>query len=900
MQTKTQNPPPRAPRPWVWLAATTLGLILAVYGVARVLIDGSFERLERQEVQRSVALVTQALETDNVQIEIVSRDYARWDDMYDFVSSLDPAFADGNFNQAGLTEQDIDLAAVFLPNGTVRFSVERQGEEYYLPARKPTRQELEAAWGTMLKSADVEGGIRYLWLAGRPMIVTLHQITHSDRSGPYAGSLLFARAIEADDLARLSARSKLPVMLAPVADASALAAVPEQVRSRIETWQAESPALQLPVSDTQVSGYTVVDGLDGAPGLVLGTRIARSVLLQGRQTRTGVVAAVGVLVTLFAILANLLLTRNARAARAARANEARYRAVLSGAEESILLFDPETRRIVEVNAALERLAARSSAQLVGATVDELFDRSGSHASFEQVRLAALETREPREAQLRRPDGTLLDVELTVSLLASEAEHLNCLIVRDVSPRKRAEEQQRAHHRSLEHLAHHDALTGLPNRLYLNRRLPELLESARREQGSLGLCYLDFDHFKTVNDLAGHHVGDQLLKEFARLLQEQVRPRDMVFRMGGDEFVIISRSERANASFEALASRIVAALQVPMRVGARSIPATASIGVCAYPRDAADVVTLLQCADLALYGAKRSGRNRYQCFEPAMVDQTRERIALEQELRRAVEGEGIIIHLQPIVELSTRRVVGFEALARWTHPELGEIPPARFIPVAEESGLISELGVRVLRLAATHLAQWRRAGLEVVPIHVNVSARQFERGSLAEQVTGIAREFQLPTTLLHIELTESAVMSTQERHVEALRQLRQAGIRVSIDDFGTGYSSLAYLKHLPIDYLKIDRSFVNDMTHDANDEAIVAAVIGMAQKLRMQVIAEGVETEEQADRLRALGCEYAQGYHFGKPLPAEHCARFLEELAQRDNYSETLRLRVIDGRKPPRS
>lgn len=880
--------------PGLRVLAVTVILIAAIYAVAIVVIDGSFGRLEQKEIERSVELVAKTLEADNTQIEIVSRDYARWDDMYQFVTEPTADFIDQNFSQAGLTEMGIDITAIIDTAGRVVFSVERQndGDRYFQPAPDATRAELELARDRLIGISDEVGGIRYLWMAGRPFIVSVHKVTHSDRSGPSNGYLLFARALDADVVARLSETSKQPLVLAPVADSAAMNALSATVRSwaagaRNRDW------LSLPVSEASIEGYTVVADIAGNAGLVLGTAIARDVLSYGKRTRQAVVGAVALLVALAATLFLLLLRRAARAAASARANEARYRAVVSNASEAIVVFDCGTRRILESNAGLERLTGRPLVRLLETPIDDLFDRRVG-PKFESVRVNALTQNSSQEARLLTAHGSLVDVELSISPLSVDQPTQNCLIVHDISHRKQAEDQLRAHHRSLEHLAHHDSLTGLPNRLYLNSRLPDLLEETRAEGGVLGLFYLDFDHFKRVNDLAGHHVGDQLLQAMAGRLKNQVGARDLVIRMGGDEFVIISRSADRPSAFESLARRIIDALQVPVRISEQTIPAAASVGVCVFPNDAGDVVGLLQCADLALYSAKRQGRNRYQFFELSMVEQTRARVALEHELRHALETDAIGIHLQPIVELATRRVVGFEALARWTHERLGEIPPARFVPVAEESGLIADLGLRTLKLAARQLVEWRARDLEIVPIHINVSAKQFDRGRLAEQILEVAHANAIAPELLHVELTESTVMSGHRSNVEALHQLRDAGIRVSVDDFGTGYSSLSYLKHLPIDYLKIDRSFVRDMGRDPNDEAIVAAIISMAQRLKLHVIAEGVETADQAERLQALGCEYAQGYYFGRPMRAEQCANLLRELERRERYSETLRLRVIDG------
>jgi diguanylate cyclase (GGDEF)-like protein len=447
-------------------------------------------------------------------------------------------------------------------------------------------------------------------------------------------------------------------------------------------------------------------------------------------------------------------------------------------------------------------------------------------------------------------------------------------------------------RRIAHLAHHDALTGLPSRLHLLSRLPRLLSRAARKDCQLALLYVDVDHFKNVNDSRGHGTGDVLLRVIASRLKHAVASRDLVVRMGGDEFVVVAYDVADRAAAESVARRLRDAVSTPIEANDAPMSITVSIGISMYPEDGLDPEVLLKHADIALYQAKEQGRNNHQIFSPDMNVRVMERVALEQALRHAIGTEQLFVEYQPIVDIATGCIAGLEALARWRHPELGLVPPVRFIPVAEQSGAIVELGTSVLRQVAAQLAQWNAEGLPVVPVSINVSSQQFARGRLQDLVESVAREHGIDPSFLCIEITESAVMRDIEQHLGSLHALRRLGAKIAVDDFGTGYSSLAYLKHLPIDALKVDRSFVRDMATDTNDAAIVTAIVRMARSLGLRTVAEGVETVEQLEQLRALGCELAQGYYFGRPMAASRYPTLLGELNSEPAKSDTVQRRVL--------
>jgi diguanylate cyclase (GGDEF)-like protein len=450
-------------------------------------------------------------------------------------------------------------------------------------------------------------------------------------------------------------------------------------------------------------------------------------------------------------------------------------------------------------------------------------------------------------------------------------------IREGAILRRIEEQLLEKQQRLDHLAHHDPLTGLPNRLYLAARLPDAIAAAQGRSQSLAVLFLDLDRFKHINDTRGHETGDKLLQEVATRIRTVVRANDLVVRMGGDEFVVVLEHVRGYEQVNETAARINTALSEPFLIDGRPIVTTTSIGVSLYPRDGADAGSLLRLSDTAMYQAKERGRNNFQVFSPVMDRKLKERVAVETSLRAAIQAGHLDVHYQPVLDVRTRRVVALEALVRWRHPRNGLIAPARFIPVAEETGLIVPIGEFVLQRAMQDVAAWRDDGAEVVPIAINVSARQLRGHDLRRQILDLSAVHGLSPTVLQIELTESAMIDegrggdAAEDIVDALREL---GVGISIDDFGTGYSSLSYLKRWPVDTLKIDRSFVRDLVTDSSDYAIVGAIIAMARHLQIEVVAEGVEGWPQLEALRRLGCRYAQGFLFAAPQPASECRRLL--------------------------
>ena len=563
-----------------------------------------------------------------------------------------------------------------------------------------------------------------------------------------------------------------------------------------------------------------------------------------------------------------------------RGSDTARQAVFEQWPTTALVLDPATLRIVAANPAALRNTGYSLEEVRKLPFTELFSAEG--AADERVLIARLQdstARAPIEMRQRCKDGSLLNVEATAHRLTLDDRPVLAVTVHDVTVRRVVESQMLQRHQHLDHLAHHDQLTGLPNRLFLAAHLPDALAEAKEKGMQLAVLFLDLDRFKHVNDSRGHETGDKLLKTVAQRVRSTMRSQDLVVRMGGDEFVVVIKDIKTTDKVNEAAERINQALCAPMVVDGRTLVTTVSIGVALYPRDGIDMGELLRHSDTAMYQAKDRGRNNFQLFSPAMDRRLKERIAVEASLRTALQTRQLEVHYQPIVDIETHRVAAMEALMRWRHPTQGFVRPERFVRIAEEAGLIIPIGDFVLQRAVEDMVRWRQQGAELVPVAINVSAVQLQRANLAESIARLTKEHGLAPTMLQVEITESAVFERREARAreaaqDTVAKLRELGVHIAIDDFGTGYSSLSYLKRWRVDTLKIDRSFVRDLVTDMSDLAIVSAIIAMARHLHIEVVAEGIEGWPQLEKLRALGCSYAQGYLFARPAAPEECVRHL--------------------------
>lgn len=538
--------------------------------------------------------------------------------------------------------------------------------------------------------------------------------------------------------------------------------------------------------------------------------------------------------------------------------------VLESTHEAVVITDHEAR-VLEVNPAFCCITGYTAAEVVGRKPG--FWKSQHHDDAFYARLwETLQSEGFWQGEIwnRRRNGEVYPTWQTISAVRDERGEIThyVSVFTDISELVESRSQ-------LLHLAQHDTLTDLPNRLLYLDRLRHALERARRDQQRLAVLFLDLDRFKHINDSLGHAVGDRLLVEVALRLRSAVRSEDTVARMGGDEFILLIEDLRQEADAAQLAQKLLQVMAAPFHLEGHEFFVTSSIGISLYPRDGADAETLVRNADAAMYRAKAQGRNAYAFYTEALTHSALERVQIETELRQALARGELTVHYQPQVELASGRLVGAEALLRWQHPRLGMVSPERFVPIAEDTGLIIDIGAWVLTEACRQAQAWREAGLLLDSIAVNVAGPQIQRGDIVATVERALAESGLPAQHLELEVTEGFIMGQAESAIGVLDALSRLGVRLAIDDFGTGYSSLAYLKRLPIDKLKVDRSFVRDLPADEEDAAIAAAVIALGRSLGLTVIAEGVETAAQRDFLLARHCDQAQGWYYGRPVPPEH-------------------------------
>ena len=551
----------------------------------------------------------------------------------------------------------------------------------------------------------------------------------------------------------------------------------------------------------------------------------------------------------------------------------RFKNVLDNTLDVIYMFESESLRFVYVNQGAILSMGYSKEELLGMTVFQIKPLI-TEQEYRKIIVPLIEREQPSlryETVHRRKDGTDFPVNIFLQLVKQgDGSSLFVAITRDITEKKKSDDfiwQQ----------ANFDTLTGLPNRRMLYDRLAQEIKKSHRSGLPMALLLLDLDHFKQVNDTLGHAQGDVLLVEAARRIAECVRKSDTVARLGGDEFtVILSEMEDVN-SVGRIAQNIIERIAAPFQLLQESTYVSASMGITLYPNDAQDVDTLMKNADQAMYVAKNSGRNRFSYFTAVLQESAQTRMHLISDLRKALPGKQLVVYYQPIVEMASGKIHKAEALLRWQHPERGMVNPAQFIPLAEESGLIHEIGDWVFHEAARELKRWRELFVPEFQISVNKSPVQFRKdGSDCVSWPSYLRAMDLPGHSLVIEITEGLLLNAEINVTENLLAFRDAGVQVALDDFGTGYSSLSYLKKFDIDYLKIDQSFVRNLQDDPDDQALCEAIIVMAHKLGLKVIAEGVETEQQRDLLAAYGCDYAQGWLYSKAIPAGEFEALLQE------------------------
>jgi diguanylate cyclase (GGDEF)-like protein/PAS domain S-box-containing protein len=542
-------------------------------------------------------------------------------------------------------------------------------------------------------------------------------------------------------------------------------------------------------------------------------------------------------------------------------------AVFENTAEGVIITDTQPR-IIAVNRAFTEITGFTEEEVLGKPPN--IRRSGKHDSdFYQALWDSLNQTDRWRGEIwnRRKNGEINPEWMTISAVYDDQGEISnyVAVFTDITAIKTSEAK-------LEYLAHHDPLTNLPNRLVINDRITHAVERSQRSGQKVAVLFLDLDRFKNINDTLGHPVGDQLLQEASNRIRTALRQGDTLGRLGGDEFIVVIEEFDHINEVEHTAEKLLHTMTAPFSIQQHELYLGVSIGISLFPDDGSEVATLIRNADTAMYRAKEQGRNNFHFYTSDMTAEATERLSLESALRHAVEGNELLLHYQPQIDLTSRKIIGAEALVRWQHREHGLIPPDKFIPLAEETNLILQIGEWVLKTACQQTVQWLKDGMQLQQISVNISSIQVQRGNLVKLVQKTLDETGLDPAMLELEITESVLMSNPEFVKKVLGELRALGVGLAVDDFGTGYSSLSYLKSFPLNSLKIDRSFVRDLPDDKDDEAITKAVIALGHTMQLRIVAEGVETQAQQDFLINQGCELAQGYFYSRPVPADEFSR----------------------------
>jgi diguanylate cyclase (GGDEF)-like protein/PAS domain S-box-containing protein len=547
-----------------------------------------------------------------------------------------------------------------------------------------------------------------------------------------------------------------------------------------------------------------------------------------------------------------------------------FRTAMDVTADAIILVNRSSVRFIEFNAATTTMLGYSRDELMQLSPEAMTGTSRNKllGLYDDI-ICGQFADQLIETQLRRKDGSLVQVEIRRQAYRSDEDWIIVGVIRDITERKEADKR-------LLHMAHYDALTGLPNRTLFYSTLQSALAQAEERGWQIAVLFIDLDHFKNVNDTLGHATGDALLCQISNRLMHCVRIRDTVGRLGGDEFGLILVMEDGQKGATAAVDKIREVLRDPFYLNNHEIPVTVSIGITLYPDDDSSPDTLIKYADTAMYRAKKAGRDNYRFFTTQMNTDVLARLELETALRKAVENQEFILHYQPKIRLSDGSVCGLEALLRWQRPGHGLVSPYAFISILEDTGMIVRVGSWVIATVCKQIAAWQHSGIGPVPVAVNISGRQFNEGELESEVINALAENRIAPRLLELELTESSLMDNTEQTITSLKQLRGHGVTISIDDFGTGYSSLSYLRRFPIDKLKIDIAFIREVTTNPEDAAIALTIIHLAHSLKLEVIAEGVETQEQLDFLLRNQCDQIQGYLFSPPLGLQAIEQLLRD------------------------
>jgi diguanylate cyclase (GGDEF)-like protein/PAS domain S-box-containing protein len=870
----------------IWLAGAAVLLLLLLGSI--VLSQREWREraslLERENLGLQLAQVARELTAQSERLAERTRELADSDAVIRLLQdTLDPSAE--RLELADESRRNLDALLVLSASRAVRFSVTVTDGQLSEQPPGPALMQLVESFATSAQT--VNRGSQLMTFSDDRWIVVRPVIGHA--SPTVMGWVAASRALSPGLIAQL-ANSVGGTLSAQPAEAFDSAAPKPDGAFGVTTQ----------LSGKDGSGFAVLRDAGGRAVRVLRLTRATSASVSSFSAREPAGGAGDMLTGLLMLLtiAAIIVLALRRIFRHQRSVDARYKALIDQANDGIVIVDSHTYQVLYTNPAFLGRLGYSNEEAQSLTLTDIF--ADHEATPESVlsRLIEADSQMALTMQQRCKNGAFFDTEVRCNALDVDGRDVLAYVTHDVSVRRKAEQQLIENQQRLDKMAHHDQLTGLPNRHYLTAFLPQAIEQAKAANSMLGVVFLDLDRFKHINDTRGHETGDKLLQEVASRLRTCVRDSDVVIRMGGDEFVVVFRNVKNYDEVTLGAGRIIETLNRPIVIDRHSLQTTGSVGVSLYPRDGVNMIELLKHSDTAMYQAKDRGRNNVQMFSHAMNRKLKHRVAVEASLREALRLKQLDVHYQPFVNLVTRKIVGLEALMRWSHPVHGMIPADQFIPVAEETGLIVPMGNFVLHRTLQTMSAWRKAGIPLVPVSLNVAPAQLQRGELQSTISTLLKSHNLRPEMLQLEMTERAVFDSHstagENRQDSMARLRDLGIKIAIDDFGTGYSSLSYLKNWRVDALKIDRSFVRDLVTDSSDLAIVSAIIAIARHLNIEVIAEGIEAYQQVEILRRLGCSVGQGFLFARPVPADEILKLLRDDAEPAKEEEEDMLAVFSA------
>ncbi len=795
-----------------------VGFLILTYVGSRFFLLRSFLQLESDHANQDLLRTDQSLDQFDYSLYTYTADWAHWNDLYDYLGDKNTAFVPNNINVTTFVNSTINIMTYWDKQGQLRLGVAVDDNGKYMSFPKGLEKYIYPG-SLLLDRKDVNKDLRgYVLTDSGIMMVAAAAITDGDKVQPPRGAVVFGRLLSQSIIDKIKDNTKLNLVLF----------LPKQIKKNDTLNQAfteisenKTGYLNYPVSKNLLHGYTVIRDINHQPIGMFQMSTPRSIYDTGVKAISYYLIAFVILGVIFSILMIWLLR--------------------------ILII----KRLERLDSDVAEISEKNE---LSRRVDEEGNDELSSVSKQINNMLII------------IEASHLKLEHRVKERTHELQKTNIQLQQEIAERKSVEKELIIHKEHLVRLAHYDSLTSLPNRVFFNEMLTKTLNHAKRHKKIFAILFIDLDRFKTINDALGHPMGDLVLKEIANRFTTVLRAGDVLSRLGGDEFIILLNDIDHPKLVSPVAEKILKLCAEPIKINTYEFFITTSIGISTFPSDGISLEDLLRNADMAMYKAKRAGGGVFQYYTKEMNQEAHEHIELEAALRKALTNNEFILYYQPKLNLVDGVITGVEALIRWESPELGMVSPVKFIPLAEETGLIMQIGEWALREACRANKSWQEQGYQPISVAVNLSPKQFRHQDIDHLVAMVLADTGLEPQYLELEITETAVMDNVEAAISRLRDIKEMGVHIAIDDFGTGYTSISYLKQFPVSVLKIDQSFIKGIPNNPNDLAITAAVIALAHSLDIKVVAEGVETSEQLQYLADHDCDIVQGYYLSRPLP----------------------------------